>query len=155
MSAIYRRHSATYFDDMTPAGRRFMSEATRQVMPGWDLGSIVLADDLDDQAAPVASILKIAPNEVLPRHAHDCHRVEIVLEGSLATSAGDVLTPGDIMVSARGEFYGPHTAGPDGCLSVEIFSAQRGTPPIAPADEAGDTHAADVAARVNSILDRR
>lgn len=155
MSAIYRRGSVTYFDDMTPAARRFMSEATRQVMPGWDLGSIVLADDVDDQAAPVASILKIAPNDVLPRHAHDCHRVEIILEGSLATGSGEVLTPGDIMVSRRGEFYGPHTAGPDGCLSVEIFSAQRGTAPIAPAGGADDAHATDVADRVTAILERR
>jgi hypothetical protein len=38
---------------------------------------------------------------------------------------------GDVMVSTPNEFYGPHTAGPEGSLSVEIFSRAQAQQAIA------------------------
>ena len=37
-----------------------------------------------------------------------------------------VLRPGDVMVTEANEMYGPHTAGPDGCTTVEIHGAKAG-----------------------------
>ena len=39
---------------------------------------------------------------------------------------GVVLGPGDVMLSRRGEAYGPHIAGPEGFRTVEIFSTLAG-----------------------------
>jgi hypothetical protein len=65
------------------------------------------------------------PGYVLPRHRHASHRLEVVIQGSLEVD-GRVLGPGDVMWSQAGEFYGPHVAGPDGALTVEIFSSSDG-----------------------------
>jgi anti-sigma factor ChrR (cupin superfamily) len=151
MPKYFKTSDPDYFDAITPPEMRWAGAATREVMPGWDLGSIVMGDDPADPDVPVASMLRIAPGDTLPRHAHDCFRVEVVVQGSISLPNGEVLHPGDIMTSSPREHYGPHIAGPDGCLSVEIFSAARGTAPIAD-DE--DTHAADVANRVNEATSR-
>jgi len=37
-----------------------------------------------------------------------------------------VLHPGDIMVSPPNEFYGPHVAGAEGCITVEVFASLAG-----------------------------
>jgi len=140
-----------FFDAITPEEMRWTGQATREVMPGWDLGSIVLGDDSSDPNVPVASMLKIAAGDTLPKHAHDCFRVEVIVQGSITLPGGDVLTSGDVMFSRPGEFYGPHIAGPDGCLSVEIFSAARGTAPIA--DET-DGSSSDVTGRVHEATAR-
>jgi quercetin dioxygenase-like cupin family protein len=85
----------------------------------------ILGDD-DSEDAPAAMVLDMQPGHVIARHAHDCERVEIVVSGSL--DVGDhVLGPGEIMVAHPGEFYGPHVAGPDGCMTLEVFSAARET----------------------------
>lgn len=71
--------------------------------------------------APAVISLRMAPGYVLPRHTHNCYRFEIVVRGSL--DIGDrVLTPGSIMISEPGVLYGPHVAGPEGCVTFEIFS---------------------------------
>ena len=70
---------------------------------------------------PTVVALRLPPNGVLPRHAHDCYRFEVVVQGSL--DVGDrILTPGDVMVSPPNSLYGPHIAGPEGCTTFEIFS---------------------------------
>jgi anti-sigma factor ChrR (cupin superfamily) len=66
------------------------------------------------------------PNATIPRHAHLCERFEIILEGSLLVEDGVLLGPGDVMVARSGEQYGPHTAGPDGCRTLEVFSRLAG-----------------------------
>lgn len=76
----------------------------------------------DDDDAPCAMVLKVAPGGVITRHAHDCERVEVVVAGSLHLPDGTVLGPGDVMTARPMEFYGPHIAGPDGCTTMEIFS---------------------------------
>lgn len=88
---------------------------------------------------PVVVMLSLPPGGVLSRHAHDCHRFEVVVKGSMQDEHGVWLHPGDIRISAPGEFYGPHRAGPEGVLSAEIFSSASGVnasfPDDLPADE--------------------
>ncbi len=71
--------------------------------------------------APTVVALRMAPNWILPRHAHDCYRFEIVVQGTLDVGE-KVLKVGDVMVSEPNIFYGPHVAGPEGCTTFEIFS---------------------------------
>jgi hypothetical protein len=91
---------------------------------GLQIRHFVLGDPLDS-VPPTAAVLKMPAGYVLPRHAHPCERLEVIVAGSLAVG-DDVLVAGDVMSSAAGEMYGPHTAGPDGCTSVEIFSSIKG-----------------------------
>jgi hypothetical protein len=81
--------------------------------------------DADDAATPTAAVLEMPPGYVLPRHAHPCERLEVIVAGSLQ-AGDDVLVPGDVMATPAGEMYGPHTAGPGGCTTVEIFSSITG-----------------------------
>ncbi len=77
--------------------------------------------DPSDETAPAALIFTIPPNGVVARHSHSCERFEIILEGSLKVD-DLVLGPGDVMVARKGDAYGPHVAGPQGCRTLEIFS---------------------------------
>jgi hypothetical protein len=43
----------------------------------------VLADDPADATAPAVVLLKMPPGYRLFRHAHICHRFEVVVEGTL------------------------------------------------------------------------
>jgi hypothetical protein len=95
---------------------------------GSRIANFVMGEDVEDKEAPVASLLWLPPNDVLPRHSHDCFRVEVMVRGSL-TVEGQILHPGDVSVSQPNEFYGPHIAGPTGSLSVEIFSKATGLSP--------------------------
>lgn len=71
---------------------------------------------------PVVAPLRLEPGYVLPRHAHDCYRCEIIIQGSL--DIGDkILRAGDMMFSNPRVLYGPHVAGPEGCITIEIFSS--------------------------------
>jgi mannose-6-phosphate isomerase-like protein (cupin superfamily) len=83
-----------------------------------------------DESAPAALIFTMPPHAVISRHAHECERFEVILEGSLVVeddASGEmVLGPGDIMVARPGEPYGPHTAGPEGCRTLEVFGTLRG-----------------------------
>jgi hypothetical protein len=36
-----------------------------------------------EKNAPTVVALRMAPNWILPRHAHDCYRFEIVVQGTL------------------------------------------------------------------------
>ena len=85
----------------------------------------VLDDDPEAPEAPAVVMLDMPPGYVLFRHAHICHRFEVVVKGSLR--AGDrTLVPGDVMVANPGEFYGPHVAGPEGCTTAEVFGNLEG-----------------------------
>jgi hypothetical protein len=85
----------------------------------------VLADQPDAWDAPAVVMLEMPPNYVLFRHAHICHRFEVVVRGSLEAD-GRILGPGDVMTARPGELYGPHTAGPDGCTTAEVFGSHDG-----------------------------
>ena len=89
---------------------------------GARIGYYLLGPDEED--TPIAMILEMPPGYVIPRHAHERHRFEVVLNGSIAV--GDtVLHAGDVMTAGPGEQYGPKTAGPDGCTTVEVFRDRR------------------------------
>ena len=84
-----------------------------------------LSDDPESWDSPAAVVLEMPPDYVLFRHAHICHRFEVVVKGSLE-AGGRVLVPGDVMTARPGEMYGPHTAGPEGCTTVEFFGSLEG-----------------------------
>jgi anti-sigma factor ChrR (cupin superfamily) len=85
----------------------------------------VLDDDQESWDSPAVVVLEMPPNYVLFRHAHVCHRFEVVVKGSLE-AGGRILGPGDVMTARPGELYGPHTAGPEGCTTVEVFGSLEG-----------------------------
>jgi hypothetical protein len=98
-----------------------------QILAGSNLAPATLhvMGDPTDETAPAALIFSTPPGGVIPRHAHKCERFEIILEGSLHVD-DMVLGPGDVMVARSGEAYGPHTAGPEGCRTLEVFSTLAG-----------------------------
>jgi anti-sigma factor ChrR (cupin superfamily) len=73
---------------------------------------------------PTVIALRMAPNWTTVRHAHEGWRMEIVVQGTLDVGER-VLKPGDVMLSEPGEAYGPHTAGPEGCVTFEVFTSYR------------------------------
>ncbi|MGE0821904.1 MAG: cupin domain-containing protein [Candidatus Binatia bacterium] len=83
------------------------------------LAYFLLGEKKDNPPTVVA--LRLGPGGVLPRHAHNCYRFEIVVQGTLDVGER-VLKPGDVMISEPGIAYGPHFAGPQGCTTFEIFS---------------------------------
>lgn len=85
----------------------------------------VLGRGPEDLEAPAVVVLDMPPGYVLFRHAHVCHRFEVVVQGSM-TADGKVLGPGAVMTATPGEFYGPHVAGPEGCTTVEVFGTLDG-----------------------------
>jgi hypothetical protein len=104
----------------------WISGARNEPEPGGN-GSrmFVLADDPQSWDAPAVVVLEMPPSYVLFRHAHICHRFEVVVKGSLE-AGGRILRPGDVMTARPGEMYGPHTAGPEGCTTVEVFGSLEG-----------------------------
>ena len=87
--------------------------------------SLFVLGESADETAPAALIFTMPPNSVVPRHSHICERFEVILEGSLKVD-DLLLGPGDVMVARKGDAYGPHTAGPEGCQTLEIFSTLAG-----------------------------
>jgi len=85
----------------------------------------VLDDDQQKADAPAVVLLEMPANYVLFRHAHVCHRFEVVVKGTLEAN-GRILGPGDVMTARPGEFYGPHIAGPEGCTTAEVFGSLEG-----------------------------
>jgi hypothetical protein len=110
------------FWDLEPEFLKPVQAATRA--HDMDIVHFVMGDPASP-ATPVAAMLRLPPHGVLARHAHTVERFEVIVQGALDVGER-VLTVGDVMVSPAGEFYGPHTAGPDGCTTVEVFSSITG-----------------------------
>lgn len=89
-------------------------------IPLWHL------DKRDDWSVPAAYFLKMPPGYELFRHGHPCQRFEIVIQGSLELGDGRTATVGDTFTADAWTLYGPHTAGPEGCTTIEVFSAVEG-----------------------------
>ena len=96
----------------------------------------VLDDDQEAWQSPAVVVLEMPPDYVLFRHAHVCHRFEVVVKGSMEAD-GRTLVAGDVMTARPGELYGPHVAGPDGCTTVEVFGSLEGVFRVL-ADDGGD-----------------
>jgi hypothetical protein len=107
-------------DDLWGRDNKAMAQiAEAGGMDGISTADFVLGNPEDN--APVVKFLRMDPGYVLPRHGHNCYRVEIVVQGSM--DVGDrILRAGGIMFSEPGMLYGQHVAGPEGCTTVEIFS---------------------------------
>jgi hypothetical protein len=95
-------------------------------VPGMACRMVALGDPHDPET-PAVVIFRAPPGYVLPRHSHDCHRFEVVLEGSLTNEHGEALLSGSIMTTDPNQMYGPSVAGPEGWVSAEIFSRLAGT----------------------------
>jgi hypothetical protein len=89
-------------------------------IPLWHL------DKTEDWSVPAAFFLKMPPGYTLFRHGHPCQRFEIVIQGSLDIGDGRTANVGDTFTADAYTLYGPHTAGPEGCTTIEIFSAVEG-----------------------------
>jgi hypothetical protein len=96
--------------------------ATNAAAVGMRYAAYHMGED-GDPTAPAAAVLELPPHGRLPRHAHTCWRFEMMVKGSMTGPDGRQVLPGDVRVSRPGEFYGPYVAGPDGSLSVEVFSS--------------------------------
>lgn len=92
-----------------------------ETIPLWFLGP-----DEQGWTCPAALLLTMPANYTLFRHGHPCQRFEIVVQGSLDLGDGRVASVGDTFTADPYTLYGPHTAGPDGCTTIEIFSAVEG-----------------------------
>jgi hypothetical protein len=91
-----------------------------------DLIGLWHLDKKDDFSVPAAFFLKMPPGYTLFRHGHPCQRFEIVIQGSLVLGDGRTANVGDTFTADAFTLYGPHTAGPDGCTTIEVFSAVEG-----------------------------
>jgi hypothetical protein len=105
---------------------QFWARCPEELQPlaegGLGASYFLLGQRADDPPTVIA--LRMDPNFVLARHAHDCHRFEVVVQGSL--DAGErILGPGDVMYTEPGVAYGPHAAGPEGCITFEFFTDYR------------------------------
>ncbi|AMK24132.1 MULTISPECIES: hypothetical protein [unclassified Sphingobium] len=137
---IYRHSECDVLAEMTTDGFGFAREIAHE--QGINLGVVALGEKSDNPASVM--LLQLPPGHVLERHAHNTHRMEVVVKGSVLTPDGQELRSGDVFTSGPGEFYGPLTAGPEGCMSVEIFGDIQGMAPRASAD-ASPEHAAMIA----------
>ena len=149
---IYQHTECDVLKAMTSQGFEFSRDIAHE--QGIDLGVVVLGDKAANP--PSVMLLELPPGHVLEKHAHNTHRMEVVVRGTMITPDGKELRAGDVSTSAPGEFYGPLTAGSEGCLSIEIFGDVRGMVPQAPGD-ASPEHAALVSSigeRTQSSLDR-
>jgi anti-sigma factor ChrR (cupin superfamily) len=82
-----------------------------------------MGEDSDD--VPMAVIMDMEPGYVIGRHSHPCERFEVIARGTLDIE-GRTYVAGDVLTAKPYEFYGPKTAGPDGCMTIEIFSKATG-----------------------------
>lgn len=89
-------------------------------IPLWHL------DTKEDMSNPAAYLLRMPAGYELFRHGHPCQRFEVVIQGSLDVGDGRTATVGDIFTADAYTLYGPHTAGPEGCTTIEVFSSVEG-----------------------------
>jgi hypothetical protein len=119
MTTTYRYGDHGYWDALASPSMRELVERARSL--GWKFGPRVMSDG-ERTDVPIVALVELPPNGVLPRHRRDCDRFEVVIRGSIAVGDGVVFGPGDVETSKAGKFYGPHVAGPEGALVVEVFA---------------------------------
>jgi quercetin dioxygenase-like cupin family protein len=75
----------------------------------------------------MANWVRLSPNTVMPEHDHPHEQLGYILEGSMELTVGGEtrnLTPGVAYTIPGGVRHGA-TAGPDGCLVMDIFTPPR------------------------------
>jgi hypothetical protein len=118
---FYSMGEDAYWDQMPALLKHLQPESADHLRVVY----FVLGDDADPES-PTVAVLEMNPGCVITRHAHTCERFEIVVKGTLDVGAR-VLNPGDVMISHAGAEYGPHTAGPEGCTTLEVFGTYEGS----------------------------
>src|SRR5688572_10693198 len=114
---IFSRSDPKFYEQINSPEMDWARQAARE--RDIDVGAIVMGPEGEQDSSPVVMSAWSQPGGYTPRHAHDTYRVEILLEGSMEIG-GQVLFPGDVSISAPGEFYGPNIACPKGALTAEI-----------------------------------
>lgn len=79
----------------------------------------------DEPSTGVCLVCQFEPGYIISRHCHPAFRFEIICRGTLEAE-GRVFEAGDVMTADPDELYGPKVAGPDGCLTLEVFSSRDG-----------------------------
>lgn len=116
---LHRFADPNFWDNASTPSLKWVQDLARSA--GLELAAIALGTEHDEHP-PMVQLLQIPPGGILPRHAHQCWRVEVVIRGAITVADQRTLRAGDVMTSKPGEFYGPHTAGDEGALTVEVFS---------------------------------
>jgi hypothetical protein len=112
LGSLPTSYPSWYVDALAGAGMNAYASAT------W----ILSANDEERFSSPAAHLLPMPPGYRLFRHGHPCYRFEIVVQGSLELGDGRIAGVGDVFTAEPGTLYGPHTAGPEGCTTIEFFS---------------------------------
>jgi hypothetical protein len=123
--SLYLHKDGDVLAAITSPGFEFARDIAHE--QGIDLGVVLLGDKANNP--PSVVLLELPPGHVLERHAHNTRRMEVVVRGSIITADGRELRAGDVSLSDPGEFYGPLTAGSEGCLTVEVFADMGGMVP--------------------------
>jgi hypothetical protein len=118
MSRQFKITDPDFWESLTSPEMKDRAEAARAI--GWRFAPVVMHNATLPESA-VTALLELPPNGVLPRNRRQCNRIEVVIRGQIDVGGGVTLGPGDVEVTEAGEFFGPHRAGPDGALSVEVF----------------------------------
>jgi anti-sigma factor ChrR (cupin superfamily) len=83
----------------------------------------------DVDSDPVFLITRMPPNTELPRHHHEAVFVDAIAEGSL-TMDGVEYPQGTVRFFPAGAVYGPQLSGPGGCVLLEFYATDKGSPAI-------------------------
>lgn len=117
---IHQMDDPNFFEDFSSESLAWYRKVFRDF--DCDGGRIVLGDDPWDLSSPTVAVVKMPPGYELKRHAHDCHAAVVIVQGSLEMGDGRSLKVGDLDIHPRKEYYGPYTAGPDGCTFYEFLT---------------------------------
>jgi hypothetical protein len=67
------------------------------------------------EAGPYVLLVRHPPNYIEPKHWHEADTVYIFTAGEMRVEDEESYRPGDVRWVRAGTYYGPETAGPDGC----------------------------------------
>jgi hypothetical protein len=83
-----------------------------------DVSMKFLGDSMEE--GPWAMQIRFAPGYVEAAHWHEADTFYIVTTGELRVGDEGTYRPGDVRWVRAGTFYGPETAGPEGCEFILI-----------------------------------
>jgi hypothetical protein len=99
--------------------RATLAELEWQPVEGYPQVSMkFLGESLD--VGPWAMQIRFAPNYVERRHWHEADTFYIITAGEMGVGDEGTYRPGDVRWVRARTFYGPETAGPEGCEFILI-----------------------------------